>query len=546
MRDMFKRIIWGMWMLSGVMHAQYRSDQQKYAEVMLDEQIKLTNRLYESNEDLNLHFNPYSFQLENNGFIFSYPTTEEYRIGIIVDPCRGHVRPYDCCVNVFGAPEYPALKVAGHTQERVVRYPVLGNETEVRINYNLVYEDGSELPVYAQRTPDDEEVHAYECESQGVPYAYCAGKNYAFRRSSMMPACMDNNQSMNTLNSCYTIDGEEVPNCTAVGYSQNAFIGQCTGDDPHCGTFLEVHQIEGTPYSLETDVISDVRIDNRNVSGYYTTTLPMTWKGNPNKVLCAYTESFIRVGSIVYIKKTVPVCCCAKPFKPATRVGSVQCPIGPAGGGAFGYRVKSLSQTLSVDAIFAGYPYCPIDLRSDEDKMMCSVYERRDLRHYVRGCLPVLQSDPNVFRSWTSDDLDGKEYDGLCPYFDSCALTLDDGKCKGEDLVYTFMGRVGKVTFVDDVSLIPKVRVTFNDGRTSYLFNKDQVQKEYSLSMYEIWWVLRTKSEFVVQKRKGFNITSPKCTFDTVNNRYLPYTLVRKAADGSQVPQDSATTLDEE
>ena len=67
------------------------------------------------------------------------------------------------------------------------------------------------------------------------------------------------------------------------------------------------------------------------------------------------------------------------------------------------------------------------------------------------------------------------------------------------------------------------------------------VQKEYSLSMYEIWWVLRTKSEFVVQKRKGFNITSPKCTFDIVNNRYLPYTLIR---DG--IPQDSATSLDEE
>ena len=101
-------------------------------------------------------------------------------------------------------------------------------------------------------------------------------------------------------------------------------------------------------------------------------------------------------------------------------------------------------------------------------------------------------------------------------------------------------GAWGRVTEVDDVSLIPKVRVSFNDGRTSYLFNKDQVEKEYKLSMYEMWWTLRTKSELVVQKRKGFNVTEPKCTFDIVNNRYFPYTLL----DDDGNPKDFATSLD--
>ena len=87
-------------------------------------------------------------------------------------------------------------------------------------------------------------------------------------------------------------------------------------------------------------------------------------------------------------------------------------------------------------------------------------------------------------RSYTSEDLFGDDYSGVCPYFDSCALTTDDGKCRGDDLVYTFQGRVGRVTHVDDTALIPTVLVTFNDGRTSYLFNKDMVQLETYRSMY--------------------------------------------------------------
>jgi hypothetical protein len=35
----------------------------------------------------------------------------------------------------------------------------------------------------------------------------------------------------------------------------------------------------------------------------------------------------------------------------------------------------------------------------------------------------------------------------------------------------------------------------------------------------ELWWVVRNPSNRVVQKRKGFNVTEPHCTFDTTNNR---------------------------
>ena len=99
--------------------AQYRDYTDKYKEVMLGEEKLLTQDMYDANPELNQFFNPESALLKADEFVFSYPTTEEYNINIIVDPCRGHKRYYDCCMNVFGTPEYPALKVAGHTQERV-------------------------------------------------------------------------------------------------------------------------------------------------------------------------------------------------------------------------------------------------------------------------------------------------------------------------------------------------------------------------------------------------------------------------------------------
>ena len=37
----------------------------------------------------------------------------------------------------------------------------------------------------------------------------------------------------------------------------------------------------------------------------------------------------------------------------------------------------------------------------------------------------------------------------------------------------------------------------------------------------ELWWVMRTPSQFTVLKRKGFSVSNPQCTFDSNNNRYI-------------------------
>ena len=40
---------------------------------------------------------------------------------------------------------------------------------------------------------------------------------------------------------------------------------------------------------------------------------------------------------------------------------------------------------------------------------------------------------------------------------------------------------------------------------------------------FELWWVQRTRYNFVVERRIPFSVSSPECDWDDSNNRYLPY-----------------------
>ncbi|KAH8057029.1 hypothetical protein JL722_7255 [Aureococcus anophagefferens] len=50
---------------------------------------------------------------------------------------------------------------------------------------------------------------------------------------------------------------------------------------------------------------------------------------------------------------------------------------------------------------------------------------------------------------------------------------------------------------------------------------------------YQLWWVQRTRYNFIVQKKKAIRVTEPTCTFDSINDRYFPYTIIRP--DGSYI-----------
>ena len=507
-----------------------------------------------------------------------------------MDPCRN--KPYNCCMNVFGEAEYPLTRLSKNEIERVVPVDLLASDTEVKQNYDLVYEDGSSVLAAQSVTADDNSVLDYTCESFRNPHLWCAGKDYAFQRSPFRPPCADNNSSLSSLANCTDpVTNNVSPMCAQVAYTQNAFIPQCGIKDPECGTFLEIHQQHGTPYSLETDVISSVQIDQFNVSGAYTTLLNLTWMGDVNKVLCAYSEAFIRVGSVVYILPTAPQCCCPAQYdfvyqrsfagapEPGVNVlptylGAFWCPWGPGGtSGPYASFGASVYDALVVDNNVVKYPFCQSGQgqpgHAEPDILMCSVQDPATARFYTRPCAPVnyttgVASDIARLTSvpakagdryqfsgctathpcFTSTDLAGMYRPppsaiggvletGACPFTPSCAriggFNSSIGKgCTRPDNPFSFIGRVGVVTKIDDKATVPQVWVTFNGGRTEYQFDKRWVElNQPQRSQYEIWWVVRTKGGGrVVQKRKGFNVTDPQCTFDKRFNRYYPYAIL--------------------
>lgn len=83
----------------------------------------------QSHPDVNLFFYPDRALLSANSYVYDYPISADYRIGILIDPCR--YNSYNCCMNVYGMPEYRALLSSGLESERVFKYNVLANETQV-------------------------------------------------------------------------------------------------------------------------------------------------------------------------------------------------------------------------------------------------------------------------------------------------------------------------------------------------------------------------------------------------------------------------------
>lgn len=338
------------------------SDQQTLAEEVLTLKDEIR-----THPDVEFYFNPESALLEKNNYVFDFPLSAKYRIGIIIDPCR--FNRYNCCVNVFGTPEYPALLQSGLEAERAFKYDVIADENEVASNYFLIDEDSGSIATSAQRAADDSAVFNLSCVSDGNPTTFCSGRNYAYTRSALRPPCVDNNTTLNVLDGCYATNGTKYQRCVQIAYTSNAFIPQCGSDaGEHCGTFLEIHMAHGTPYQDESTIISQVRVSERNVSGYYSTMIPTTWMNNQSKVLCSYSESVLRIGTLVYIKDSAPVCCCPPPFSADTRVGSFQCPVGPTANGAFAYRSQTIADTINVDTLLLDYPFCPIDLSYNVDR----------------------------------------------------------------------------------------------------------------------------------------------------------------------------------
>ena len=97
-------------------------------------------------------------------------------------------------------------------------------------------------------------------------------------------------------------------------------------NDDHCGTFLEIHRLNGSPYDSEEIVLNSAKITERQASGMQTITMDLFYKGQEDKVLCDFKETVIRLGSMVLIKELAPVCCCPPTYNTLKKEGMYLCP----------------------------------------------------------------------------------------------------------------------------------------------------------------------------------------------------------------------------
>ena len=153
-------------------------------------------------------------------------------------------------------------------------------------------------------------------------------------------------------------------------------------------------------------------------------------------------------------------------------------------------------------------------------------------RFYASECkaLNFTAATPSAAEYYSASDLDElSKYQQICPYFDSCGL-VNSGKsvCENTDTKFSFVGYIGKIVEIPANLADPDgiYKVTFNDGRTTYGFKLASLEMQEPDYNYEMWFVQRTPYDFVIQQKKPFKVTSPKCTYDFVNSRYFPYAIL--------------------
>ncbi|KAL7504327.1 hypothetical protein ACHAXN_001999 [Cyclotella atomus] len=524
-------------------HAEAAADRYHHAESKgQDELIQL---LKTHADVLNDYFPNKEAADQYQQYVVSIPPVEDYVISMLINPCGSNgtygredsiALGYDCCMDRFGAGEY------GYKPGSRNRYsdgfsnglPVPNDEPFH--NIEVVDEFGNLIDYKHSRRPEDE-VHIDEsCTGLREPHSACIADRFAASVSKLFPACWDHNETVDATLDCYTPKGKREKNCMQTSYSQNAYIPLCGGEfanDSSCGTFLEIHKANGSPYDDERTILSDVRLTTYSTNGMQTTTLPLTYKGDPNRLLCSYDEIDLRVGSMVKIKSNAAACCCPMMLSVnrSSRLGAFFCPKNKKfQDGPFTPKLTSLDERYPDDIHQRTFPFCP-PFEDGKDVLMCTQEraQAKDIpldhpgRYFSRQCESLsLDDDSDEF---TSNDLSGR-YTNVCPLGDAfagCGISSSPGGvCQGSDQQFSFKDQIGKVVTLPKTTK-DKYGVTFNDGRSMYHFARDELEFLKPPFNYEVWFVKRNRFEKIVEKKKPFRVIWPRCTFDNVNGQYFPY-----------------------
>lgn len=497
-----------------------------------------------------------------NQYRIAYPHPEDFVIHILINPCGANgthngldktiALGYDCCMERFGRGEYGFHKYDKSYHDGKVMMNnfdifnrrISASPDEVLHNIIVVDEDGAEIPYEHSRRADDNTAIDESCVGFRNPHTSCIQARLRAVASRYVPSCWDHNYTVDATLRCFTPDGKRKKSCMQVGFSLNAFVSVCNGDyepsgskSDRCGTYLEIHRENGSPYDDESAILAETLITTAETKGMVTTTIDLTYKGDKNRLLCAYAETKIRIGTMVRVSNNSPRCCCPPKYHRVTRKGSFLCPIKKGTeNGPFADKFDLLSERLERDKAYQQYPKCK-SMEENEDMIMCSrdftSSLNGEMKNLLSGSKELIYSDKchelskGINGTLSSPDLDG-DYEATCDIgeaFSVCGSLFDGSICKGRDYEFHFHGRLGKVIRLPNDTM-PTYGVTFNDGRTVYYFEEHHLTIEQPHSNYEIWYVFRNRFEKVLQKRKGFKVVWPMCTFDAINDRYLPYAQV--------------------
>lgn len=476
---------------------------------------------------------------------FTFPPTNDYVVGILANPCGANgtygreddmALGYDCCMERFGSGEYGYRLGSKDRFSNGYSNGIPVDPDEPLHNIDLVDEFGRSLDYSHSRRADDVVYIDESCTGLRQPHSACIADRFAAARSKLNPPCWDNNSTVDSTLDCHTPTGKRQRHCMQVSYSVNAFIPICGGEfeeSDECGSFLEVHG-PSSPYDSEEAMLSQMKITRPLSNGMYTTTLSLTYKDDHSRILCSYEYHDIQVGSMVRVKNP-PSCCCPPWLSPLreSKEGAFFCPKRKYAkdGGPFAPDYKSLEEQYADHEFQRSFPRCPA--LDGDDVLMCTqervfaedVPKGHSGRYFVRPCAPMVEADDSG--QYSSVDVSGL-YPGECSVdkrFAGCGMTLSSGLCHGKDHLYTMKDEIGKVTSVPSESN-PNYGVTFNDGRTVYWFQKEDLDFLKPESNYEVWFVVRNRFEKRVKKKKPFRVIWPRCTYDSINDRYFPYALM--------------------
>lgn len=104
-----------------------------------------------------------------------------------------------------------------------------------------------------------------------------------------------------------------------------------------------------------------------------------------------------------------------------------------------------------------------------------------------------------------------------------------------------FIFDLDKYEILSDIKLKGGFHSGYHDTYISLLY-KGNTSRVLCKGEYELWWVQRTRSNFIIERTKVFNVTRPECDWDYINNRYYIYATVKEEKEIIEPPKPSPTS----